>query len=198
MKVVSDPSRIKECEALALEMLEYGTEFKLDWARQARWTIAPVEAGVALGDDAGIARVVTALKGAGHDTALAIVTEDLGKAPNLELRRWFKAKVFGVPTDDSQDLVPCCLFAVGPADFHELRRMLGGFRFLLTDQKYSWAMSSNEWYELFAGPQELVEAMLGVSVAKAREEFLKFASGLAHGNPDDVFLKVARRYATCS
>jgi hypothetical protein len=63
----------------------------------------------------------------------------------------------------------------------------GGYR--------SWAISCNELYNLFAGEQSLVEAMLGIPVEEARKRFLAFAEPLASGNTEYPLLKAAQHYA---
>jgi hypothetical protein len=65
---------------------------------------------------------------------------------------------------------------------------------MLTVEDRMWAISCNEWYNLFAGTPELLEAMLGKPVDQAREEFLSFATAVANG-PDDPLLQVAKHYA---
>jgi hypothetical protein len=66
---------------------------------------------------------------------------------------------------------------------------------LLTEDTRSWAISCNELYNLFAGEQSLVEAMLGIPVEEARKRFLAFAEPLASGNTEYPLLKAAQHYA---
>jgi len=90
----------------------------------------------------------------------------------------------------------CYQVSVDEADPRELKRQLGLFRFIAAAENRSWAILCNEWYNLFAGSQDLVEALLGDPVEKARQEFLEFASPMAKGNADEPLMPVARHYAT--
>ncbi len=89
----------------------------------------------------------------------------------------------------------CYLLSVDEADFQEFNRQLGPFRFLITADDRSWAISCTEWYNLFAAKPELLEAMLGKPIEQARLDYFRFASELAK-QPDDPLLRVALRYAT--
>ena len=93
---------------------------------------------------------------------------------------------------------PCYLIPVSEEGFHELNDKLGMFQFLLTDEARSWAISCTVFYNLFAGPENLVEAMLGKTVAEARKEYLQIATEIAEarGDPDDFHVLIARRYAS--
>jgi len=67
---------------------------------------------------------------------------------------------------------------------------------VLTTDDRTWAISCGEWYNLFGGKPELIEAMLGKSIEQARQEFQEYATLLATGqNPDESFLRVAEHYA---
>lgn len=59
----------------------------------------------------------------------------------------------------------------------------------------SWAISCTEWYNLFAAQPDLLEAILGKPVQQARDEYVRFASGLADAETDEQLLKVAAQYA---
>lgn len=102
-----------------------------------------------------------------------------------------------VTTEDLGETPPCYLVSVSEEGLQELNRELGMFQFLLTDESRSWAISCTVFYNLFAGPEKLVEAMLGKPIPEAEKEFLQFATGMARGgNSKDAFLlEVARRYA---
>jgi hypothetical protein len=78
--------------------------------------------------------------------------------------------------------MPTCYgLSVDETDFRELNRQLGPFRFVLTDENHSWAISCNEWYNLFGAKPELLEGLLGKPVEQVRQEFQEFASLLAKG-----------------
>lgn len=172
METVTDPVQIEKCKALVAEMTEHNRQFAFQWLARNGWKVVPAESGSRLFRE-DIPRLVSALNAAGHFHCFAVTTEDLGNTP------------------------PCYLVRVSEEGFHELNRELGTFQFLLTEETRSWAISCTVFYNLFAGPKELVETMLGKSVIEAEKDFLQFATGIAKsGNPDDVFLlEVARRYA---
>ncbi len=169
MKTITDKGQIHRYQNLVSEMTKEGTEFSPQWVKQSGWEVVPAESAARLSPD-DIPRIVSVLNAARHAQCLAVTTEDLGDFP------------------------PCYIVSVDESDFKELNRVLGPFRFLLTDEARSWAISCNEWYNLFAGPERLVEALLGVSIAEARTAFLKFAEMLAKGDTEYPLLKVAQRY----
>jgi hypothetical protein len=67
---------------------------------------------------------------------------------------------------------------------------------VLLPEDRSWAISCNEWYNLFGAKPELLEALLGEPIKLARREFAEFATALARGNADETLLRVAEHYAT--
>ena len=79
-------------------------------------------------------------------------------------------------------------------DFGNFNAECGLFRYILIDEAQSWAISCNEWYNLFATDPALLEAMLGKSIESARQEYLRFATQLAR-QPDEPLMRVARYYA---
>ena len=170
MKTVTDASQIEKYKALVSEMTEHRSEFSPQWLARTEWKVVPAESGGRLFRE-DIPRLVSALNAAGYFQCVAVTTEDLGDTP------------------------PCYLLSVSEEGMHELNRELGMFQFLLTEETRSWAISCTVLYNLFAGPKNLVEAMLGKSIPEAEREFLQIATEIAKGNPDDLFLKVARRYA---
>jgi hypothetical protein len=170
MTTVTEEVQIERYKALVAEMTEYRTEFSPQWLARVGWSVVPAEsAGRFFFQD--IPRIVSALNAAGCLQCFALTTEDLGDTP------------------------PCYLVPVSEEGFRELNNRLGMFQFLLTEEARSWAISCTVFYNLFAGPEKLVEAMLGKPVADARKAFLQLATEVAKGKPDDIFMKVALRYA---
>ena len=173
IKTITGKSQIDNCLALVTEMTEYRTELSARWLARNGWKVAPAEsAGRFFFED--IPRIVSALNAAGHYKCFAVTTEDLGDTP------------------------PCYIVPIAEEGFRELNEKLGAFQFLLTDEARSWAISCTVFYNLFAGPDNLVEAMLGKPVAEAQNAFLQMATEIAkaRGDPDEFLLKVARRYTT--
>jgi hypothetical protein len=171
MKTVTDVSQIQKYKALVSEMTEYRTEFSPHWLARTGWKVVPDESGGRLFRE-DIPRLVSVLNAAGFFQCFALTTEDLGDTP------------------------PCYHVQVSEEGFHELNRELGIFQFLLTEETRSWAISCTVFYNLFGGPERFVEAMLGKTVPEAESDFLEIATRIAKGNPNDLFLKVARRYAS--
>jgi hypothetical protein len=169
MKTIDEKAQIQRYQNLVSEMTEGRVEFSPQWVKRSGWKVVPAESGARLSPE-DIPRIVSVLKAAGYQECLAVTTEDLGDFP------------------------PCYIVSVDGTDFKELNRVLGPFRFLLTDEARSWAISCNEWYNLFAGPGHLVEALLGIPIAEARRVFLRFAEALSKGDPEYPLLKVAQRY----
>jgi hypothetical protein len=56
-----------------------------------------------------------------------------------------------------------------------------------------WAISCNEWFNLFAGPPTFVERMLGLPIQQSREEFLAYAKLVEQG-PEGPLVEIARFY----
>ena len=170
---ITEPEEVERYHALIRPMMrdeihrEY--EFSAKWIRDHRWKVVPVEEGGRFNPEQRNA-IISALSTAGFTECLAIATESLGEMPTC----------YRVPIDES--------------GFQDFNRECGIFRFVLTDEKRSWAISCNEWYNLYAGEPELVEAMLGKSIEQARSEFFEFALLLAKP-PDDALVQVAQRYA---
>lgn len=188
MKPITDPTQVEHYGTLLREMMltEKGREceFNPDWVRGHGWDIVPVESGMRLPDDA-IPQLVTALKGAGYTECLAVFNE-----PGYLQR--FPPNIASEPPSD---MATCHLLSVDEAAFREFNRLLGSFRSVLTTEDRSWAISCNEWYNLFASQSKLLEAMLGKPIEEARREFFDFASLLAQGKSDEPLLQVAKRYA---
>jgi hypothetical protein len=160
-------------------------EFNPDWIRGHRWTVVPAESTARIPPQ-NIPRIVSALQDSGYSNCIAVFNEP-GHLRSLP--------VF-VPSDPPSNMPTCYLVSVSDVDFHELNRQLGLFRFILAPEDRSWAVSCNEWYNLFSGGRNLVEAMLGEPVDRARQEFFEFASALAEENREEPLLRVAEHYAS--
>jgi hypothetical protein len=188
MRPITDTTRIECCGRLLREMMrtEEGEECEFDpvWICSRNWKVVPVESMTRI-PSPDIPRIVSVLKGAGHRECIVIFNEP-GYIQRLPVT---------VASEPPGDMATCHLLAVEEADFRAFNRELGMFRSVLTTEDRSWAISCNEWYNLFAGKPELLEALLGKPIEQARQEFQEFASLLAKGKTDDPLLHVARRYA---
>src|SRR3954451_19471140 len=140
------------------------SEFNPEWVRRHGWKVVPAESMARI-SEVDMPRIVSVLNQAGCHYCYAATTESLG------------------------DLPSCYGLAVSEDSFKQLNRELGLFRFALTDEARSWAISCNEWYNLFAAPLELLEALLGKPIEQARKAYLAFASRLAQ-SPEDPLLRV--------
>ena len=177
MNAIIEPTEIERYTNLVHEMMLSETsrecEFKPEWIRNRGWKVVPVE-------DSGhfspgeIATLLRVLCRAGYRECVAVATQDV--AP---------------------DGLPCYRVSLTEADLLSFNWECGPLRYLLTTEDRGWAISCNEWYNLFAGKPEMLEELLGQSVDDARQEFLEYASLLASGmNPDEHFLQVANHYAS--
>jgi len=173
MKAITEAQAVEKYKDLATGMIladDYSSEFRSDWILQRDWKVVPVEDGNHF-RPWEIDRIVPALLKAGYQDCIAIATEPPGPLPS------------------------CFQLAMAPDDFRAFNSECGLFRFLLTEETRSWAISCNELYNLFAGEQSLVQAMLGTPIEESRKRFLAFAEPLALGNPEYPMLKVAHHYA---
>ena len=162
--------QVKRAEHLARKILTEESHFNEDWVNHHDWCVVPVSDGNHF-TELDITILVNALTKAGYRECLAFATESL--PPQFSV---------------------CYRVAITADDFGEFNRECGLFRYLLIDQQRNWAISCSETYNLFAGPEALVEEMLGKSIADARQEFLQFASALCD-RPDEPLMQVAHRYA---
>ena len=167
---------------LTKEGREY--EFNLDWIAKHNWKVVPVEsmARIPVPD---IPRLVSVLKRAGYISCLVIFNER-GYVQNLPL---------AVASAPRSDLATCHMLSVDEADFLEFNRELGCFRSVLMPDDRSWAISCNEHYNLFGAKPNLLEALLGKSIAQAQQAFLEFALLLSRGRSDDPLLQLAKYYS---
>ncbi len=174
MTPIFDQLKCSHCNELLKQMMsgdeERGYDFRLDWVRKQGWKVVPAESMARI-PRPDIPRLTSVLNRADVTKCVAIATEDLGDTPT------------------------CYELAVSEAGFLQLNRELGAFRFLLTDENRSWAISCNEYYNLFAGRPDLVEAFLGEPIESAERRFLEFATALAEGDPTYPLLSIAKQYA---
>lgn len=146
-----------------------GYEFDSAWVEQHGWVVVPVENTGHLAEEE-IDRIVPALNSTGHLTCVAIGAIDL------------------------PDPLPTVYeLAASHDDLRAFNGDCGAFRFLLTDRELSWAISCNEWFNLFAGYPPLIEQMLGASIRQAREEFLEYATVVEQGS-EGRLVQIARQY----
>lgn len=184
MTPITEPSQVEQCRTFAAEMMlaEDESEFNPDWVYEHGWKVAPVESAARI-PAADIARLVSVLREKGCANCIAVLTE---------------AGCLQPLTQDNQlsgEMPTCYLVSVDEADLQRVNREPGPFRFLLTDELRSWAISCNEWYNLFASKPDLPAALLGESVDQAQRRFPEFASELADGKADEPLMKVALHYA---
>ena len=144
-----------------------GYRFAPAWLRTHRWVVVPVEDTGHFAEEE-ISRIVAVLSSQGHLTCLAIGAHD-----------------WPTPLPTSYELT------ISADDFRAFNAECGIFRFLLTESGCSWAISCNEWFNLFAAPPALVEQMLGVPIEQAREEFLEYAKLVEQGLEGQL-MKIAR------
>lgn len=184
MTPITEPSQVERYRKLVREMMlaQDECEFNPDWIHEHGWKVAPMESAARLpaGDTA---QLVSVLREEGCASCVAVVTE---------------AGYLGALTPDNEllgDMPTCYLVSVDEADFQRVNRELGPFRFLLTDESLSWAISCNEWYNLFASKPSFLAALLGESVEQAQQRFLAFVSELAGEKADEPLMRVAQHYA---
>ncbi len=180
-----DSRRIGRYRSLVRGLMLPGDEEEYEFSpgllRERGWKAVPAPSGMRLPTDC-IPTIVSALRRAGCMQCIAVVTE----AGYLQPLRPENSLFDGDAT--------CYTLSITEAEFVAFNRKLGPFRSVLTDAVNSWAISCNEWYNVFAGRPGLVEALLGRPIGRAMEEFLEFASTLATGNADEPLIRVARRY----
>jgi len=184
MRAITDDTAVEHYRRLAREMVLPQSEYEFDprWVRGRGWSVVPVESAMRLptGD---VPRIASRLKAAGFGCCLVVVTE-AGYLEPLSASNRFLG-----------DLATCYSVSVDETDLQAINRQLGPFRFLLAGPDCSWAISCNESYNLFGGPRDLVEGLLGESIEEAEGKFLEFALLSAHGDSTHPLLAVARKYA---
>lgn len=189
MKPIRDPKQVEHYGKLLREMMltQEGreTEFSPEWVRDHGWKVVPVESGWRLPVE-HIPRLISVLKGAGYSHCVAVFNQP-GYIQNLPVL---------VESQPPSDMPTCQFVEVSEADFQEYNRELSPFRTVLMTEDRFWALSTHEWYSLFAGTPATVEAIIGETIEKAEQEFLEYASVLAGGqSPDESILRLAKQYA---
>jgi hypothetical protein len=159
----------KLIQEMAVLTADRGYDFIPAWVQKHEWVVVPVENTGHLAEEE-IERIVPALALVGQHSCLAISgLELLDPLPgSYEIR---------VAADDLQHFNAEC----------------GAFRFLLTASDLSWAISCNEWFNLFAGPKDLIERMVGSSIEQATHDFLDYAT-LVEQAPEGRLVEIARQY----
>jgi hypothetical protein len=147
-----------------------GYDFNPEWIQKKGWCVVPVEDSGHFADEE-IERIVPVLNAAGCVSCFAIGAPDL-------------------PTDFANVYE----LSVSVEDFKAFNAEFGVLRFLLTDADLSWAISCNEWFNLFAGPEILIEQMLGVPIDGARRDFLAYAELVEQGGTEGL-MRVARQHS---
>jgi hypothetical protein len=174
MKPLTEKARIEHYQALVREMTlsdpNRSYEFKDEWVRSQGWKVVPVEDASHFSPDE-IATLIAVLRGHGHNECIAVATESLDPAP------------------------ACYQLSVSEEDLQAFNKECGLFRYLLMDDDRTWAISCNEWYNLFGAQPKQLEALLGKPIDEARAEYLSYATALAK-KPDEPLLQVATHYAT--
>lgn len=169
MMPINNESEVRKLQSLASDMTTKEYEFNTAWIREHSWKVVPVEDGNHFSPE-DIAALIPALQKAGCRECFAVATEPLG------------------------DLPACYRMSITEEDFRNFNAECGLFRYIVMDEARSWAISCNEWYNLFAADPKLLEAMLGKSIESARQEYLNFAMELSK-QPDEPLVQVARHYA---
>jgi hypothetical protein len=175
MEPITEQSQIDRYLALVREMTatdtEQATGLNPVWVRDHAWKVVPAEDSGHLTDDE-IAVLVPVLNRAGFTECMAVATEWLDPAPS------------------------CYRVNISEDGLRQFNEECGLFRYLLTDVNRSWAISCDVWYNLFAGPPELLAAMLGKPIEEARGEFFEYASVFTGAQPpDESIMQVAKHYA---
>jgi hypothetical protein len=147
-----------------------GYDFNSEWILERGWCVVPVEDRGHFADEE-IRRIASALNAAGFTSCFAI------GAPELPA-----------------EFANAYELSISEEDFEAFNAEFGVLRVLLTETDLSWAISCNEWFNLFAGPERLVEQMLGASIDGARRDFLVYA-GLVEQGCTEGLMRVARQYS---
>lgn len=167
----SDAARVRDLIlGMAVPEQDRGYDFNPEWIKERGWCVVPIEDAGHFADEE-IRHIVPALNTAGYPSCFAV------GAPDLPAEF---ANVYEL--------------SVCEEDFEAFNGEFGILRGLLTDAGLSWAISCNEWFNLFAGPQSLIEQMLGVPIDDARRDFLAYAGVVEQGGTEGL-MRVARQYS---
>jgi len=130
MKPITETTQVEHYQELVREMTHAdahrGYEFNDEWVQRRGWKVVPVEDTCHFAAEE-IATLVPVLRGAGYSECVAVATEPLDPAP------------------------ACYRLSISEEDLREFNKECGPFRYLLTSEDRTWAISCNEWYNLFAG-----------------------------------------------
>lgn len=164
--VVRERERVREMATLTEDR---GYDFNSVWLEKHKWVVVPVEDTGHFAEEE-IQQIVAALRSEGHERCIAIGALDLAE-----------------PLPSGFEV------AVSAEDLRAFNAECGIFRFLLVSPDLSWAISCNEWFNVFAGPATLVQRMLGMPLQRAREEFLEYAKVVEQG-PEGKLVDLARHF----
>ncbi len=166
-----DAARMRDLvRGMTIFQNDSGYDFNPEWVQKRGWCVVPVEDSGHFADEE-IGCIVPALNAAGIRSCFAIGAPDL-------------------PTEFAN----VHELSVSEQDLQAFNAELGILRVLLTDTALSWAISCNEWFNLFAGPKSLIEQMLGVPIDAARRDFLAYARLVEQGGTEGL-MRVARQYS---
>lgn len=166
----SDVSGLREVVVQMAHLThDQGYDFEAAWLDTHDWVVVPVENAGHFSREQ-IDRIVDVLFSAGHRSCLAL-----------------SALVLPEPLPGSYEL------KISADDLRTFNAECGIFRFLLTSYDLSWAISCNEWFNLYAGSLELLEQMLGKPVERAREDFMGYAKAVEQ-TPEGQLTRIAKRY----
>ena len=171
MRPIADQFENDACKKLLAGLMDRMNlmDFEEAWIKEHCWKVVPSEdtAHFAPGE---IERLVRVLRNAGYSECIAVATEQV--APGPEVYR----------------------VQISEHGFRSFNAECGVLRYLLTVEDRSWAISCSEWFNLFAGPPDLLEEMLGESIEAARAEFMDYARILATDDEEPALI-AAEHYA---
>jgi hypothetical protein len=173
MQAITEQEQVYRYRELVQAMTEsepgQADQFNTEWLLHQDWKVVPVE-DVSHFSPEQRDHMVAALNRAGYQEGVAVATEPLGDMPE------------------------CYTIEISEMGLEEFNRECGLFRFLLTTKDRYWAISCTESYNLFAGPPELLEAMLGKSIKDAWQAYWDFI-GQPSMDPNGLLHQSANRYA---
>lgn len=174
MKPITDASQVGRYLRSVDEMLvakgTYQRNFDPVWLQNHQWKVVPAKSETGHFNPEEIERIVPTLNQAGFTECLAVATEFLDPLP------------------------VCYQVIISPEDLNNFNKECALLGYLLMDAACSWAISCYGSYKLFAGPTELLEALLGSPIPIAREAFRQYSEELDEGLADSPYQKMALRY----
>ena len=173
MQVIKAENYVRHCRSLVREMTEQepgkSERFSREWLHQNKWTVVPVE-DVSHFNPRQREHLISALSEPGCLQGIAVATEDVGYLPQ------------------------CYSLRITEQDLKEFNSECGLFRFMLTNEQRTWAISCTESYNLYAATPELLQGMLGVSIEVARKTYLDMVSA-PFMDPSGTLRWLAKYYA---